>query len=92
MSRTCCECHAPIAGEGYPVGDLQGCRTDEVCCSLDCQDALIFELHDGVGEPENCQCDSCWRHKRRQAHAIIARHKGPRPEMRLLGELFAEEK
>jgi hypothetical protein len=91
MSRVCCECAAPVVGDGYPVGDMAGCRADDVCCSMECEDSVCLDLHGANDGRESCQCKRCWRAKRRQAHAAIARHRGPRPEVRLLGELFAAE-
>lgn len=85
---TCIMCSAPVV-EPIHVGDLMGFRADDVVCSVECEDSAVYESHAANVDGESCRCNTCWRAARREAHAAIARHKGPRPEMTLIGEFFA---
>lgn len=71
----CCACSAECALV-LPVGDLPGCRASDVVCSPECEDALVSDGHnDARYDGDTCQCGTCWRVARREAHAKIAQHR-----------------
>lgn len=87
----CCMCSLAIERtEPIHVGDLMGCRADDVVCSDECREECVWESHDSAWrDGEMCHCDVCRRVRKRVAHSAVARWgDGPRPAVELLGEVF----